>query len=123
MERWRRIIREAAEQSGRVRLPKLAQATSFSQVCKAAPTDVPALMLSLAERATSVGQVLENRTDPRPEEIRLYVGPEGGFTPGEVQRGTEAGLELVSLGPRTLRTETAPLVASAILLYAMGDMD
>jgi 16S rRNA (uracil1498-N3)-methyltransferase len=123
MERWRRIIKEAAEQSGRVRLPELAQATSFSQVCEAPPADVPALVLSLAERAASLRQILENKKALEPEEVRLYVGPEGGFTPDEEWRGIETGLEPVSFGPRTLRTETAPLVASAILLYALGDME
>lgn len=121
MERWRRIIKEAAEQSGRTRLPRLMQAKSFSQVCKSPPPGTLALLLSLAEQATSLRQIL--KTTSSPQEVRLYVGPEGGFAPQEMRDASEAGLEPISLGPRILRTETAPLVASAILLYALGDME
>lgn len=123
MERWRRIIKEAAEQSGRTRLPRLMQARSFSQVCKRPPPETLALLLSLAEKTTSLRYILEDKTPPSPQEVRLYVGPEGGFTPQEVRDAKEAGLESVSLGPRILRTETAPLVASSILLYVLGDME
>ncbi len=124
MERWRRILKEAAEQSGRVRLPQLMQARSFSQICNSPPSpDTLALMFSLAEKAPSLRHILEDKTAPNLKEVRLYVGPEGGFTPEEVQSASEAGLELVSLGPRTLRTETTPLVASSILLYVLGDME
>lgn len=123
MERWRRIIKEAAEQSGRVRLPHLTEAKTFSQICKNPPPDTLALLLSLAEKAPSLRHILEEETTTEPKNVRLYVGPEGGFTPEEEHSATEAGLDLVSLGPRTLRTETAPLVASAIILYALGDME
>ncbi len=123
MERWRRIIKEAAEQSGRVRLPQLMQAKSFSQVCKAPPTGALALVLSLTEKAPSLRHILKNKTTSNPKEVRLYVGPEGGFTTDEVHDAVETGLQPVSLGPRILRTETAPLVASAIILYALGEME
>ena len=50
------------------------------------------------------------------------VGPEGGFTVEEVEAARQVGFEPVGLGPRILRTETAALVALAILGYALGDL-
>ncbi|MEA3407824.1 MAG: 16S rRNA (uracil(1498)-N(3))-methyltransferase [Chloroflexota bacterium] len=124
MERWRHIIKEAAEQSGRVRLPRLMQAKTFPQACQTPPPGTLALMFSLEEKNTlSLRQVLEDNITSKPEEVWLYVGPEGGFTPHEMQQGKKTGLKIVSLGPRTLRTETAPLVASSIILYALGEME
>ncbi|MFP3895371.1 MAG: 16S rRNA (uracil(1498)-N(3))-methyltransferase [Anaerolineales bacterium] len=123
MERWQRIIKEAAEQSGRVHLPRLMQARSLSQICKNSPSsDTLALILSLTEQALPLRHILEDETSFDLQEVHLCVGPEGGFTTEEVHSAFEAGWEPVSLGPRTLRTETAPLVASAILLYALGDI-
>jgi 16S rRNA (uracil1498-N3)-methyltransferase len=55
-------------------------------------------------------------------EILLLVGPEGGFSKEEVDRAVDRGFITVSLGPRVLRTETAPLSALSIIQYEMGDM-
>jgi 16S rRNA (uracil1498-N3)-methyltransferase len=53
----------------------------------------------------------------------LLIGPEGGFTPGEVALARRYGLLPLTLGPRILRTETAGLVATAALLYELGDLE
>jgi 16S rRNA (uracil1498-N3)-methyltransferase len=57
---------------------------------------------------------------PPAEEIRLLVGPEGGFADVEIERAVAAGAPLVTLGPGILRTETAALVAAVITLDALG---
>jgi 16S rRNA (uracil1498-N3)-methyltransferase len=54
--------------------------------------------------------------------IEVLVGPEGGFTVDEVGFAEQWGVQRVSLGPRTLRSETAGVVAAAAILYEAGDM-
>ncbi|NLK07867.1 MAG: RsmE family RNA methyltransferase, partial [Firmicutes bacterium] len=60
--------------------------------------------------------------DLPPSEVWIYIGPEGGFSAGEAAAARQAGLVPVSLGPRILRTETAGIVAAALVLYASGDL-
>jgi 16S rRNA (uracil1498-N3)-methyltransferase len=54
--------------------------------------------------------------------VALAIGPEGGFTGNEIETLTRAGFRGLRLGPRILRTETAPLAALAILQFARGDL-
>jgi 16S rRNA (uracil1498-N3)-methyltransferase len=58
----------------------------------------------------------------RPDSAGLVIGPEGGFAPDEIERFASAGARIVSLGPRVLRSETAGLVAAAIVFYHFGEM-
>ena len=60
----------------------------------------------------------ENETD-----VTVFIGPEGGFAPEEVEFAKENGVVTATLGPRILRTETAPLAALAILMYMTGNME
>jgi len=60
------------------------------------------------------------RADP-PAQVRLLVGPEGGLDNNEFAQALAAGFTPWSLGPRVLRTETAPVAALAILQYVWGD--
>jgi 16S rRNA (uracil1498-N3)-methyltransferase len=55
--------------------------------------------------------------------VTLFVGPEGGFAPEEADRARDAGVIPVSLGPRTLRTETAAIVLVTLAMAALGEMD
>jgi 16S rRNA (uracil1498-N3)-methyltransferase len=55
--------------------------------------------------------------------VALFSGPEGGFSAGEFETASRYGIISVTLGPRTLRAETAPLVAASAILYEMGDLD
>ena len=58
----------------------------------------------------------------RPFSIHIFIGPEGGFTPREVDQALRYGVTPVSLGPRILRAETAALVATAVVLYHLEDI-
>jgi 16S rRNA (uracil1498-N3)-methyltransferase len=127
--RWEAIIQEAAEQSHRGRKPALGRATLFSQACEQArQTGGLSLILWEDEGTRSLRQVLRTAPTGRerhwpPLTINLFVGPEGGFAPSEVDRARSYGLVTVSLGPRILRTETAGIVAATAVLYDLGDMD
>ena len=75
------------------------------------------LLAHEGEQATTLRQALE--TVPHPAETLLViVGPEGGFSDGEVKAARKAGVQPISLGPRVLRTETAALVIVSQVLYA-----
>jgi 16S rRNA (uracil1498-N3)-methyltransferase len=142
-ERWRRIIREAAEQSRRGKLPRLAPAVLFPAACDQAAQRGTALLLWEGAGVPSLRQVLHRQGDkeagrqgerespllpvslsPRlPFSVALFSGPEGGFSAGEFATALRYGMIAVTLGPRTLRAETAPLVATSAILYEMGDLE
>jgi 16S rRNA (uracil1498-N3)-methyltransferase len=124
--RWGRIIREAAEQSGRGRLPVLRPAMLFTQGCqRAARSGGLALVPWEGEKATSLKSALaaSGSGEDRPFSISLFIGPEGGLTPEEVQAARRYQAQPVSLGPRILRAETAGLVAASAILYELGDLE
>jgi 16S rRNA (uracil1498-N3)-methyltransferase len=123
--RWRGILAEAVEQCGGSQLPELAPAQSLSQALAETPpggialfpweeTLEPSLRAALEEAISQVGGVEHTR------EVRLFIGPEGGFSPAEAALAERSGARLVSLGRRILRAETAAIVASALALDTLG---
>ena len=123
MARWQRIVTEAAEQSGRTRLPQVAPPQEFDQVCTPPAANSLSLMACLDERSQSLRTLVQERQGDDLGDLRLLVGPEGGFAPEEVDLALQAGNSLISLGPRILRTETAALAAVTALFYALGELD
>lgn len=122
LERWRRIVREAAEQSGRARLPLLHPAEPLLAACaRAAQDGALALLATVDPAAHPLREALATSNGQSQQEVRLFIGPEGGFSPGEVEAARRMGVMPVSLGARVLRTETAGLVALAAILYARGE--
>ncbi|MBI4334237.1 MAG: 16S rRNA (uracil(1498)-N(3))-methyltransferase [Chloroflexi bacterium] len=119
LDRWRKIIAEAAEQSGRARLPALLPVTPFPDACRQAPG--LRLLPWEEEKRTGVREVLEgwkSRSGPDQHPvISVFIGPEGGITAGEVELARQNGVAVVSLGPRILRAETAALAAVTLVLY------
>jgi 16S rRNA (uracil1498-N3)-methyltransferase len=121
LDRLRRIAREAAEQSGRARIPSVRAPIPLAQaVEEAGPHD---LALLGTPEGQPIRRVLEQHVANAPEAVRLYIGPEGGFEGGEVRLAEERGVLPVHLGPRILRTETAGVALLAIVAYALGEMD
>lgn len=121
LARWRRIIREAAEQSRRGRLPRLAPSLTFNEACTQFTLHSPALLLWEGDNATPLAGALHAlRRDTSPAALGIFSGPEGGLTNDERQWAERHGIMIVSLGPRTLRAETAPIAAIAIIMYEIG---
>ena len=118
LTRWRRIIREAAEQSRRGRLPRLTPAIPFVEACARRGSSDPALLLWEGTDATPLARTLRTlQQHAPPASLALFSGPEGGLTDDERQCAGRHGIMSVSLGPRTLRAETAPIAATAIIVY------
>jgi 16S rRNA (uracil1498-N3)-methyltransferase len=115
-KRWRRIIRAAAEQSGRGKLPLLLTPISFDEALAGVQGMgiLPAVMAEQPVRAA-----LAEASWP----VTLFVGPEGGFEPEEVMKARSAGVMTVTLGPRVLRTETAAIALVTLTMAALGEMD
>jgi 16S rRNA (uracil1498-N3)-methyltransferase len=114
--RWQRIIREAAEQAGRGRLPRLERAMSFEQGVRHAYAAPLRLMLWEAAVGSSLKVALTGAS-----QIALFVGPEGSFTPEEAATAQQLGFQAVKLGPRILRAETAGLAATAAIMHELGE--
>jgi 16S rRNA (uracil1498-N3)-methyltransferase len=122
MERWQRIVREAAEQCGRSFLPEIASPVSLDQAL--ASSEGLRLLPWEGERETTLRQVLREATaaGKKTQTVSIFIGPEGGFALEEVDRAVKSGARTVSLGSRILRSETAGLVTAAAVLYELGEL-
>lgn len=116
--RWQIILREAAEQSGRGMLPNLHTPVPWALACQSA--EGLGVLAFEEEKEVGLREVLASTATV--SHLRLYIGPEGGFTQDEVALARQHGIHVVSLGRRILRAETAGVVASAAILYALGDL-
>jgi 16S rRNA (uracil1498-N3)-methyltransferase len=109
-ERWRRIARQAAEQSRRAAPPEIAAPAELPEAL-GLPGDAR-IVLAESEAKAVLRDVLESL--PQEAEIVLAVGPEGGWTIEELQSFQQAGWTSASLGRTVLRAETAAIAATAI---------
>jgi 16S rRNA (uracil1498-N3)-methyltransferase len=118
LARWRRVAVEACKQSGRRRVPRV-------EVCQALPAPPTpgtlGLLLDPAPGARPLADHCDLASVP-PRSVWLAVGPEGGFDPEEVASWVGRGWQRAGLGPRTLRADTAGVVAASILLHRWSDL-
>jgi 16S rRNA (uracil1498-N3)-methyltransferase len=121
VERWRRIAKSAAQQSGRLRVPGVADVHDWDALLATfANYDRVYVPWELAEPAP-LRDVFESDLAGARSAL-VVIGPEGGFAADEIERARAAGARAISLGRRILRTETAALVVLAALLYARGEL-
>lgn len=123
--RWAKIVAEALEQCGGTRLPEIAEPRPLLHALAACPRDGVALIPWEEAGAAPLADVLRERVAEMGgvafvSEVRLFIGPEGGFSAREVELARRNGARAVSLGPRILRAETAALVAATLALEAVG---
>lgn len=118
--RWESIVREAAEQSGRGGLPIVAPVCTFEEAITSA---VGTRLLPWEEGAGSMGLLaaLTQRNSPV-ESVSILIGPEGGFEAGEVEAAQKLGWQVVSLGARILRAETAAVASLSLATAALGGL-
>jgi 16S rRNA (uracil1498-N3)-methyltransferase len=115
--RWARIAREAVKQCGRVIVPGIDRPRAFPEVlAEVASHDVAWVCWE------GGGQTLVEAAAGTASRLLLLIGPEGGFTADEVAAAESAGARRVSLGPRTLRAESAGLTAVALGQFLFGDL-
>jgi 16S rRNA (uracil1498-N3)-methyltransferase len=116
LERWERVALEACKQSGRARLMKIDEAVDLAEFAKR-PGEIAAAIL-FSERG---GQKLD--TVSVGKKMTAVVGPEGGWEDSELDAARSAGAQVVTLGGRILRAETAAIAITAILQHRFGDVN
>ena len=116
-ERWQRLARESVKSCQRSLLPQIEEPRDF-----AAALDGPEefkLIFWEEERHGGLNSFLKR---PRPKDVRILIGPEGGFSASEAAQARAAGFHVASLGPRRLRVATAALAAITLMQFAWGDL-
>ncbi|MEL6495468.1 MAG: 16S rRNA (uracil(1498)-N(3))-methyltransferase [Cyanobacteria bacterium J06623_7] len=114
IERWRKIVTEAAEQSERQIVPNLSEPLKFSQAISQSKPNTPRYICVARGDISSLWQSLSDLTPTNISEITIATGCEGGWTNNEVQQASEIGFKPVSLGKRILRAVTAPIAVSSL---------
>ena len=117
--RWNTITEEAAKQAKRDQIPRVNEVQTFNEILDFLKDQDHILVAYEDEDKKSIKQVLNKIQG---NEINIIIGPEGGFDQEEIQRLRDIGAEIVSLGSRILRTETAGLVTASLILYEKDDL-
>lgn len=124
--RWRRIALEAAKQTGRASVPEIDAPLRLTSLLVPAVVDGenPAIVTGLmfSERGGKSLAEATNSFSGCSNRIIAVVGPEGGWTDAEIELADEAGWEIVTMGGRTLRAETAGITVVALLQHRFGDL-
>ena len=117
-KRWQGVAESAAKQSKRLMIPQVHPVMDFrSAVNRAALADVPLIPYEMAgdmEKTRKLfGRIRPGMT------AAIFIGPEGGFAPEEVEYALSKGVLPITLGKRILRTETAGMTVLSILMYLL----
>lgn len=118
---WQQVAISACEQCGRSRLPDVAAPLQLSAWLETLPEldearEARFVMHPEGSSLAALAPVL-----PAPRRALLLIGPEGGFNDDELAAARRAGFHLLQLGPRVLRTETAPVVGLGLMQQFWGD--
>lgn len=111
---WQQVVISACEQCGRVKVPSVATPQALETWIGAAAADQK-WVLHCADADTRVPQAV-------PARVALLIGPEGGLADEEITAARGHGFDVLPLGPRVLRTETAPVVALSALGAHWGEI-
>lgn len=112
-EHWQQVAISACEQSGRSHVPLINPLQKMDEWIALPHTGLKLVLHPYARAFSGYAAT---------QELSLLIGPEGGLSEAEVERSLEQGFQAVSLGPRILRTETAPVAALAIAQHLWGDL-
>ncbi|MFZ5766318.1 MAG: 16S rRNA (uracil(1498)-N(3))-methyltransferase [Thermodesulfobacteriota bacterium] len=117
--RWEKIVRESCKQCGRPIPLEIGEIDDFTALLAGAGGEEEKIILWEKEESTRLADI-----KPLNDTVSIIalIGPEGGFSPAEVDQARQAGFRPVSLGKRTLRAETATLTAMAILQFLGGNL-
>ena len=117
-DRWNSIAESAAKQAGRSRIPEVTMPLSYREALKMAEElDVTLLPYELAGGMEVTREVI--RQIKSGQSVGIFIGPEGGFEPEEVDAAVSMGAKVITLGRRILRTETAGLATLAVLMFEL----
>lgn len=127
-ERWERIILEATEQSGRAMLPRLEDplplAQALSDAVDTTGNNASAARFTLMLEVNgdiSLQDAIRSRSNEL-QDVAIFIGPEGGFTSEEQQAAQDCGIQIVKMGPRVMRAETAAIAAVTLSMAVLGEL-
>lgn len=118
LERYIEIAESAAKQSKRTYIPKVNRLLSFNEMLEELKNSYT--ILAYENRGNSLRDILQK---DKPKEINIIIGPEGGFSEEEVEKFERIGANIVNLGKRILRTETAAIALISMIQYELGDIN
>ena len=114
LERFRKIAKEASEQSHRLRIPEIVGVIDIKRIPDELLADINLLAYEKEAGSTSsLDEAIDHKS------VSIMIGPEGGFSEKEVELLVSKGFKLVSLGKRILRTETAAIYALSVIGFKM----
>ncbi len=118
--RWQKIAAEAAKQCGRGIIPEVGKICTFEEAIGSVAEEKESLNLMPyeCEQERHLRDALKAYNG---KSVNIFIGPEGGFDDSEVGLARAKGMKTITLGPRIMRTETAPLAVSAAIMYEIGD--
>ncbi|HEX9859559.1 MAG TPA: 16S rRNA (uracil(1498)-N(3))-methyltransferase [Nitrospirota bacterium] len=119
-DRLARIATEAAQQSGRTRVPEVAAQTGLAGFLDIVADAGLKLVFYEGSKTSSLREILHSANGVK--SVAVLVGPEGGLTGDEVMLAVSRGFVAAGIGPRILRTETAGLAALSIIQFELGDI-
>ncbi|MBP2033034.1 16S rRNA (uracil1498-N3)-methyltransferase [Clostridium algifaecis] len=122
VDRWRRISKEACKQCKRSVIPEIECPLEFDDMLKILP-DMDLILVPYENEENLGIKKLSSYIDrDKIKKIAIIIGSEGGFSEEEITCLKDLGANIVTLGPRILRTETAGFVAISLLMYEFGDL-
>lgn len=123
LSHWQKIGISASEQCGRTKIPNIHEPQKIANwLADSKPDNSTSYKVILDHRSNRrlLDQVITDKTNPI-NKVFICIGPEGGFSEGEIALAEQAGFSVAGMGPRVLRTETAPISALSIIQYLLGD--
>lgn len=118
LDRLNKIALSAAQQSGRGIIPSVEDIVSFDNAINEMTKDDLSIIFY-----ESKGKTLKNIIDKNHKNISIMIGAEGGFDIDEINKAISLNINIVNLGPRILRCETAPICAISSIMYATGNLE
>ena len=119
LSHWRQVAIAACEQCGRAKIPKIHEPENIIKYLeRIIESDKETKIILSPESSES----LSNITSSIKQNIKVLIGPEGDFTKQELDLSIQKGFSPIKIGPRILRTETAPICILSILQYKYGDI-
>jgi 16S rRNA (uracil1498-N3)-methyltransferase len=119
--RWRRIAVASVKQCRRAVVPQIADPVSFATMVEGDRSERRLILVEPSAASPARG-ALESLVGGPPASALIAIGPEGGWSPDEIQRAIARGFTPITLGRRTLRADAVPIVAIGVLLYLWGDL-
>ncbi|HBU68891.1 MAG TPA: hypothetical protein DEE98_00730 [Elusimicrobia bacterium] len=118
VERWRRLSASASEQSRRGDIMKISGPSDFAVALKQIPENSASIIPWEGEDKGAIETVFSKII--KSDEVNIFIGPEGGFDPAEIELAVEHGVIPVTLGESVLRVETAAIVSAVLVLNFFG---